>query len=51
MHEDSIKWPPKPDPKCTCGKPIGIVIPRGEHIHPCSIHPDVALYGDMVTWS
>lgn len=34
-----------PDPRCTCGKPIGIVIRPGTHVHPCPVHPEKAVYG------
>ena len=41
---DEKKWE-RPNPNCTCGRPLGIVIPFGQHIHPCSVHPDVVMYG------
>ena len=39
------KEPQMPDPNCQCGKPLMIVIPAGQHIHPCHVHPDVIIYG------
>ncbi len=34
-----------PNPNCKCGKPMRIVIQPGQHIHPCPVHPDKAVYG------
>ena len=44
-HVDPKPIRRRPDPKCTCGKPIMIVILPGEHIHPCPVHPEHAIYG------
>jgi len=44
-------WRPKrPDPRCRCGKPLMIVIRPGEHIHPCTVHPERVVYGPPITW-
>jgi hypothetical protein len=42
--------PTLPNPNCMCGKPLLIVIPPGEHIHPCPVHPDYAVYGGSATY-
>lgn len=40
------------NPKCTCGKPIGIVLKPGQHIHPCPVHPDKFITGpNIIYWS
>ena len=45
-HDPKPKgWGKKQDPKCKCGGPLWIVIRPGEHIHPCPVHPDYAVYG------
>ena len=49
---DSTPWfspPPQPDPNCMCGKPLMIVIPAGQHIHPCPVHPSFIVYGSGIT--
>lgn len=46
LHDDPKRLVPKrPDPRCVCGKPLMMVIPSGEHAHPCPVHPDYAVYG------
>jgi hypothetical protein len=46
LHHDPKPWKPKrPDPNCVCGKPLAMVIRPGEHVHPCPVHPDNAVYG------
>lgn len=45
LHDDPRPKPKRPDPRCMCGKPLWIVIPPGEHIHPCPVHPSYAVYG------
>ncbi len=47
-HDDPHPPRAPKDPGCTCGEPIGIVIRPGEHIHPCPVHPDKAMYGKRV---
>lgn len=50
QHKDE-KHPKELKPiGCTCGKPIGIVIRPGEHIHPCPVHPDVVMRGTNITF-
>lgn len=44
MHNDSQPKPQR-NSDCVCGKPMSISIPAGEHIHPCPVHTDVAVYG------
>jgi len=45
-HDDE-KWG-RPGPHCTCGKPLGIYVRPGQHIHPCPVHPGVAIYGTAI---
>lgn len=49
------RWPragkshPAPDPRCVCGKPLLLYVPPGEVAHPCSVHPEYAIFGSEVT--
>ena len=47
MHNDPFT-PKKREQGCTCGKYLAIYIPAGEHIHPCKVHPHIAIYGSRV---
>lgn len=38
------------DPNCTCGEPLLLYIPPGEHAHPCPVHPDHAVRGPSPMW-
>ena len=47
-HVDEQLWKDQYNPACQCNKPLMIVIPPGRHIHPCPVHPDVAIYGQNI---
>ena len=44
-HETPKDERKRRDPRCTCGKPLLLYIPPGEHAHPCPVHPERAVYG------
>ena len=50
-HDPPKSLPRRPEPGCMCGKPLMIVIQPGEHIHPCSVHPNHTIYGRNIYWS
>lgn len=37
--------PVTPNTLCVCNRPMWIVIPAGQHMHLCTVHPDKAFYG------
>ena len=39
----------KPAPGRSCGKPLGILIKAGKHIHPCPVHPNQVIYGKQIS--
>jgi hypothetical protein len=47
---ENHRHPRRPDPNCNCGKPMGIYIPPGEHVHPCPVHPERVMRGPEITW-
>jgi len=47
-HKEEKLYPKRKPIGCTCGKPIGIFIPPGQHIHPCPVHPDKVLRGSNI---
>ena len=48
LHKDEQHPKPVRLPGCTCGKPIGIVIPPGQHIHPCPIHTEKIMHSSYI---
>lgn len=41
--------PPERDPRCVCGKPMMLCVRPGEHVHPCPVHPEYVIVGQVVT--
>ena len=35
----------QPNPGCRCFSPLSIVLLPGQHVHPCPVHPKMAIYG------
>jgi len=41
------KWWKKPDPECTCNRPVMVSLRPGEVFHLCRIHPDRVIVGSQ----
>jgi len=49
-HVDNQENEKLPNSNCKCNVPLLVYIPPGQHIHPCTIHPEFAVYSNNVIY-